>query len=256
MTTLAIPDAEYARQLTDRIKVAVEGTWHLITEAYQSRAWSALGYGSWDDYCTREFGTSRLRLPREDRAETVQSLREAGLSIRAIAAVTGDSFGTVQAVIAGDQIRSPEREQLLAEELAASEEAFEAEQAENDDFAQKIADEMADSGDPWENGSPGHEAFVTELQASEARSAAPALVKVVGRDGKAYPASSTRTPNRRALPDVAKVAGFELRQAMDRVLRVFEDNRYRTNEEQVTTALRGHLLYVAETVAAVLDQLP
>lgn len=82
------PSAEYARQLTDRIKVAVEGTWHLITEAYQSRAWSVLGYASWDDYCTREFGTARLKLPREDRISTVQSLRDAGLSLRAIAAAT------------------------------------------------------------------------------------------------------------------------------------------------------------------------
>jgi hypothetical protein len=64
-------DATEARALTDRIKVAVEATWHLVIEAYQARAWVALGYSSWDDYCTREFGTSRLRLPREERQEVV-----------------------------------------------------------------------------------------------------------------------------------------------------------------------------------------
>src|SRR5690625_5120493 len=83
----ASPD--YARQLTDRIRVAVEGTWQLIVEAYQSRAWAALGYSSWDDYCTREFGTSRLKLPREERTEQVSSLRAAGLSLRAIQSATG-----------------------------------------------------------------------------------------------------------------------------------------------------------------------
>lgn len=88
--------AERARQLTDQIKVGVEAVWHLITEAYTTRAWSALGYRSWDDYCTREFGTSRLRLPREERAEVVQSLRESGLSLRAIASATGDSARTVR----------------------------------------------------------------------------------------------------------------------------------------------------------------
>jgi protein gp37 len=88
--------AEEARHLTDRIKIAVEGTWQLIQEAYLTRSWSALGYGSWDEYCTREFGTSRLRLPREERQEAVASLRESGLSLRAIAAATGQSLGQVQ----------------------------------------------------------------------------------------------------------------------------------------------------------------
>lgn len=100
--------ADYARALTDRIKVAVEATWHLIAEAYESRAWAALGYSSWDDYTTREFGTSRLRLPREDRQEVVMSLRDAGLSIRAIAVVTGDSPRTVRREIAGGASAPPD----------------------------------------------------------------------------------------------------------------------------------------------------
>ncbi|WP_156664677.1 hypothetical protein [Mycobacterium sp. 852002-51057_SCH5723018] len=54
----------------------------LITQAYMHRAWDALGYSSWDDYCIREFGTTRLRLPREERAEVVTSLRESGLRLK------------------------------------------------------------------------------------------------------------------------------------------------------------------------------
>jgi DNA-binding NarL/FixJ family response regulator len=88
--------SDEARTITDQIKVAVEGAWLLIMRAYQARAWAALGYSSWDDYCTREFGTSRLRLPREERQEVVGSLRDAGLSIRAITAATGISRRTVQ----------------------------------------------------------------------------------------------------------------------------------------------------------------
>jgi len=87
--------------------VSVEAVWHLISQAYTTRAWSALGYASWDEYCTREFGTSRLRLPREERSEVVSSLRESGLSLRAIAAATGDSLGTVQAESSGVQNRTP-----------------------------------------------------------------------------------------------------------------------------------------------------
>ncbi|MDQ3028991.1 MAG: hypothetical protein M3R09_02955 [Actinomycetota bacterium] len=94
MTSILPAEQHQARALTDRIKVAVEGTWLLIQEAYTSRAWAALGYGTWDAYCTAEFGETRLRLPREERREVVASLRESGLSLRAIASVTGMSAAT------------------------------------------------------------------------------------------------------------------------------------------------------------------
>jgi len=96
MTDIAIASTEEARTLTDRIKVAVEGTWQLIREAYTSRAWAALGYETWDAYCSAEFGTSRLALPREERREVVASLAESGLSTRAIGAAVGISEATVR----------------------------------------------------------------------------------------------------------------------------------------------------------------
>jgi hypothetical protein len=85
-----------ARKLTETIKGAVSIVWDLIAKAYTERAWSALGYSSWDAYCDAEFGTSRLRLPREERAEVVASLRESGLSIRAIASATGHGVATIK----------------------------------------------------------------------------------------------------------------------------------------------------------------
>lgn len=84
-----------ARELTERIRTGLDMLWRWVAEAYQGQAWRVLGYGSWDEYCTREFGSSHLRLPREDRAEVVASLRESGLSVRAIAAATGLGTGTV-----------------------------------------------------------------------------------------------------------------------------------------------------------------
>ncbi|WP_280316645.1 hypothetical protein [Nocardia wallacei] len=84
-----------ARELTDRIRIGVEAVWELVKRAYVSRAWSVLGYDSWDDYCTREFGHSRLRLPREERSDVIASMREIGMSTRAIAAATGLGHGTV-----------------------------------------------------------------------------------------------------------------------------------------------------------------
>jgi len=83
-----------ARVLTEQIKTSVSTAWNLIAEAYTSRAWAALGYDGWDAYVTAEFGVSRLALPKEERREVVASLRDAGLSTRAIAKATGISHQT------------------------------------------------------------------------------------------------------------------------------------------------------------------
>lgn len=99
-----------ARDLTDKIKTSLGVAWELIKEAYTGRAWAALGYESWDDYCSTEFGTNRLRLPREERREVVGSLREAGLSVRAIAAATGNNKETVSRDLQVSGNRTPEPE--------------------------------------------------------------------------------------------------------------------------------------------------
>jgi protein gp37 len=109
MNDIQTVSADDARALTDRIKVAVEGTWQMIREAYVTRAWAALGYETWDAYCAKEFGTSRLALPREERREVVASLAESGLSTRAIASVTGVNQSTVSRTLnaAGDAFSKP-----------------------------------------------------------------------------------------------------------------------------------------------------
>src|SRR5690625_621313 len=87
--------ASDARNLTNKIRAGLEGIYQLIIEAYQGRAWTALGYSTWDDYIRREFGNQPLRPPLEERTEVVQSLRDSGLSIRAIASATQIGRGTV-----------------------------------------------------------------------------------------------------------------------------------------------------------------
>ena len=94
-------DEATARTLTDQIKTGLDTIWDLVVRAYTERAWEVLGYSSWDDYCEREFGTARLRLPREQRNAVVCFLRESGLSIRAISAATGDGVGTVHRALPG-----------------------------------------------------------------------------------------------------------------------------------------------------------
>ena len=87
--------ADEARVLTNEIASKSEVLWGLVVSAYRLRAWAALGYDSWDQYVGTEFGTTKLSLPREERGEIVRSLRDEGLSIRAISAATGLGTGTV-----------------------------------------------------------------------------------------------------------------------------------------------------------------
>ena len=121
---LAVMDSGQARAITDRIKTGVAVMSELIKEAYQGRVWDALGYANWDEYVTREFGTGQLRIPKEERTEYVASLRESGMSIRAIASATGDSVGTVHAALASTvqnrTLDDGETSDLLAEELIAT----------------------------------------------------------------------------------------------------------------------------------------
>ncbi len=96
-----------ARELTDRIRLGAEAVWELVKQAYVSRAWSVLGYDSWDDYCTREFGNTRLQVPREERSEVVASMREIGMSTRAIAAAVGVDHATVSRELSGGANATP-----------------------------------------------------------------------------------------------------------------------------------------------------
>ncbi|MET3803938.1 hypothetical protein ABIB25_000924 [Nakamurella sp. UYEF19] len=85
-----------ARYLTERIRIGLAQVWQLLESAYVDRAWAALGYPSWDDYCAREFGETRIPIPKEERETVVRSLREAGLSYRAIESATDMSSRTIR----------------------------------------------------------------------------------------------------------------------------------------------------------------
>jgi DNA invertase Pin-like site-specific DNA recombinase len=84
-----------AREITKKIRRHLDNVWELIKQAYSRRAWAALGYQTWDAYCASEFDTGQLRLPLEERSEVMCSLREAGMSERAISAATGLGKTTV-----------------------------------------------------------------------------------------------------------------------------------------------------------------
>lgn len=87
--------AESARELTRKIRVGLEGTYSLIIEAFKGRAWQPMGYTTWDAYCQSEFGQLALQPPRQDRQQVIMSMREAGMSVRAIGIATSLDPSTV-----------------------------------------------------------------------------------------------------------------------------------------------------------------
>lgn len=240
--------ADDARRLTDRIKVAVEATWQLIVEAYESRAWAALGYSSWDDYCLREFGASRLRLPREDRQEVVASLTDAGLSTRAIASATGLNRRTVmkdqRQVV---QNAPPESASFLCDTCA---EEFDRAVWECPDCQHHWSVDDKDCRNCWKY------ADTTEPEVSEPP-APPS--RTTGIDGKSYPRPAlppTAKQKRKPLMESVDAAGWELRRAVERLERLSNDDRFSLHRDQVAAYLRGHLEYTVEVCQDLLGQFP
>lgn len=99
--TPVLASREVAEVRADAIRTGMEGVWSLIEKAWLARDWEALGYASWDDYVEGEFGTARIRLPREEETEVIESMRAVGMSGPAIAAATGVSEPTVRRKVAG-----------------------------------------------------------------------------------------------------------------------------------------------------------
>lgn len=83
-----------ARALTTRIRRSVEDLLPLIRAAYQRRADLALGYSSWAAYCDAELSGMRLNLGK--RQQAVATLRDGGMSTRAIGLAVGASEATVR----------------------------------------------------------------------------------------------------------------------------------------------------------------
>lgn len=101
MSEVIEPDmsADEARVLTDSIRRTLEGVWPLFVRAYQGRAWKALGYESWERYCSNELGGLRPPIEsREQRREIVGEMRQAGMSQRGIA----DAVGLSRQAVRGD----------------------------------------------------------------------------------------------------------------------------------------------------------
>lgn len=242
MSSALAMTATDARALTDRIKVGVEAIWELIKQAYTDRAWDALGYESWDDYCTREFGTSRLRLPREERAEVVASLRESGLSLRAIASATGISHTEARRSLTGVTNVPPVESAPIDAEVVEVAESL----SDGDD---ELADEIAESliAEPELPPLPENYMHMPPDPAP----------KVTGTDGKTYrPKPSTpQQPKRKPLPESFDRAKQDLRSVVERVTRLMADDRMEKNKDQIVGANLSDLIRARDALTRVIQHL-
>jgi len=62
-------------------------------------------------------------------------------------------------------------------------------------------------------------------------------------------------PRRSPLPEQADRAGWEFRRAVERLERIYADDRFAANREQVAAVLRGHLTYATEVMPDLLSGL-
>lgn len=222
-----------ARVLTDQIKVAVEATWELVKRAYVERAWAVLGYESWDDYCTREFGTSRLRLPREERSEVVASLRESGLSTRAIAAATGLGKGTVDRALSGAPNGAPEITGTDGKTYTRPRPVPAPEVDNEPDIDAEI------QADPR---------FMSDTDLAELNT--PQRPPVVDAVPQQAPA-----PRRKPITDAFDSANLDVRRAVERVVRLAGDDRFTKNKDKIKASNLSDLVRVRDALNGVINQL-
>lgn len=72
--------------------------------------------------------------------------------------------------------------------------------------------------------------------------------KVVGLDGKQYSRPEPKPQRRRALVDAAQDAAADLLRAAEKVERIYSDDRYPKNREQVAEVTRGYLSRTVEVI--------
>lgn len=84
---------DQARQLTDDINACTVDAALMVAAAWKGQAWKALGYKNWEQYADEEL--PMLGSNRANRHVLLASLRNVGMSTRAIGAVTGLDHSTV-----------------------------------------------------------------------------------------------------------------------------------------------------------------
>jgi hypothetical protein len=86
---------EEARALTHQVVYHLDMAKGYLVMAFEGRAWEALNYPTWNDYCRVEIRPHMQVLSLEQRREAVKEMREAKMSTRAIGSALGVDKQTV-----------------------------------------------------------------------------------------------------------------------------------------------------------------
>lgn len=165
-----------------------------VIDAYQRRAWIALGYDSWFTMCEAE-GIRLKGLSRDERVPMVLEMDQAGMTSRAIAAVTGTNNVTAwRDAHSGVVNETPGPQAGDAGEAAES--------APSADDPASPDDEVVDAeivdDEPGLTDEPGQVSKLTGSNSAtpggqrSQESPEPGSDRVTGADGKSYPKSKPK----------------------------------------------------------------
>ncbi|WP_062906411.1 hypothetical protein [Mycobacterium avium] len=251
-SAVQVLDADQARVLTDQIKSRVDAVWELITQAYTRRAWAALGYESWDVYCIKEFGTARLRIPREERTEIVHSLRQAGLSLRAIESAAGVSRKTVIKDLAPPP---PPTTSKRVKRRAVAWEAHTAQVGENPPPTDLDEDAQAEQLIAADVSRP---AVFTMPPPPTALIDEPGRAVIIGIDGKSYrrpnPRRDQQKPRRKQLKEAFHWEAWNLHRVVEALTQLSRDDRLRANRDRLASQ-REHLIRLRDQLDEVIARM-
>jgi hypothetical protein len=115
MTDIVTDDLAHddARLRCDRVKEMVSVVTEDLVTLYERRGWVALGYQSWAELCRVEF--DGVQIAPGHRRAVANELREAGLSVRAIAAATKTTKSTTARDLQVSHSGTPDVPDLFAE---------------------------------------------------------------------------------------------------------------------------------------------
>lgn len=214
----------------DAIADNYEAVMPMIREALELGDHLALGYRSPGEYLRDRFGASLSRLPIPVRQAAVKELTDAGLSTRAIAPIFGVSHKTI---VKDTQVVPEVPPEPIRESIRRG-------------LDQASAGVTVRRDDLIVNHETGE-----ILDAPEPR-------KVTGLDGKSYTRPEPKAPRalpRRAISDQFFDAVFDMEQAIKRVHRLTEDDRWGQNAEKVAAKHRVDLLRANDLLAEVINRL-
>lgn len=235
----------------DTIADNYEAVMPMIREALEEGDHATLGYRSPGEYLADRFGKALSRLPIIVRREFVGELTGAGLSTRAIAAVTGTSDITVR------------RDQQAGATYVAPEPTVNTETGEvSDDYLPDDAtgEEVTTSTEATDTES-SPVALADDVEEAPGEEVEPPLTPapsrpVVGIDGKTYTRREPTKPRRKALTDSFWTAAYDMGKRIESVHRLTEDDRFPQNAEKVAAAHRNDLLRYRDLLQQVISRLP